>query len=176
MSFYGLLRLFIPVAVVTFVFAIQIAVMFHRARKLLFAGETRWDQLIIMILCPPAAIRAGDLLTRDLLSNYHPIVLAYLLAGAHAHRFIRSFILDLQHPLKHEFSNETAAEIVEWNVTAQLKQCVVYVDRNKSLKGLLAPLSATRDFNSYCPRCECRFTISTGECPDCPGVELVGNS
>jgi hypothetical protein len=173
MSVYGLLRLFIPVAVVTFVFAIQIAVMFHRGRKLLFKGEARWDQLIIMILCPPAAIRAADLLTRELLSNYNPIVVAHLLAGTKAHQFIRSFILDLQHPLKHESSNETAAEIIEWSVADQLRQCVWYVEHKKSLKGLLAPLKATGDFNSYCPRCECQFTFGESECPDCPGVELV---
>jgi hypothetical protein len=173
MSVYGLLRLFIPVAVVTFVFAIQIAVMFHRGRKLLFEGEARWDQLIIMILCPPAAIRAADLLTRDLLSNYNPIVVAHLLAGTQAQRFIRSFILDLQHPLKHESSNETAAEIIEWSVADQLRQCVAYVEHKKSLKGLLAPLKATGDFNSYCPRCECKFTLGERECPDCPGVGLV---
>ena len=173
MSVYGLLRPFIPVAVVTFVFAIQIAVMFHRGRKLLFKGEARWDQLIIMILCPPAAIRAADLLTRDLLSNYNPIVVAHLLAGTHAQRFIRSFILDLQHPLKHESSNETAAEIIEWSAADQLRQCVAYVEHKKSFKGLLAPLKATGDFNSYCPRCECKFMLGESECPDCPGVELV---
>ena len=173
MSVYGLLRLFIPVAVVTFVFAIQIAVLFHRGRKLLFKGEARWDQLIIMILCPPAAIRAADLLTRDLMSNYNPIVVAHLLAGSHAHRFIRSFILDLQHPLSHEFSNEIAAEVIEWSVADQLRQCVAYIERKKNLKNLLAPLKATGDFYSYCPRCECKFMRGESECPDCPGVELV---
>ncbi|HXD30773.1 MAG TPA: hypothetical protein VN643_06645 [Pyrinomonadaceae bacterium] len=175
---FGLLRLLIPLAVVMILFSIQISLMFHFARKALYPGEPRWDQTLTMMLCPPVSIRAADLLTRELLSRYSPVVLASLLAGARAPQFIRSFILDLQHPLKHEVTEDLGVETVRWAASQQLHFSLEHIKHGGGLKRnvLLAPLEAQGTASSHCPRCECQFTVDSGECPDCPGLELAAFS
>lgn len=176
-STFGLLRFFIPIAVVMLVFAVQISLMFRSARKTLFPGQRRWDQVITMMLCPPVAIRAADLLTRDLLSRYSPVVLAPLLAGARAQQFVSAFVRDLQHPLKHDVTDETASEIINWAANEQLTFCLEQIKHsNLDQEALLAPPRPSGNSSSYCPRCECQFTVSSGECPDCPGLNLVAFS
>lgn len=86
----------------------------------------------------------------------------------------RRFILDLQHPLKHEVSDD-AAEIVTWAASEQLQRSLAHVKRSGYAmpEELLAPPEPDEDSNSYCPRCGCQFVVSSGGCPDCPGVDLV---
>lgn len=174
---FGLMRLIIPVAAVMVILAVLIGILFHRAHKRLFPAETmeRFENLVKMILCPPVSIRAPDILTRNLLAEYSPIVLANLLAGSREQQFIRAFILDLQHPLKHEVSDETAAQTISWTAAEQLNVCLEQVKAGRYLKAeeLSAPFQRESNSISYCPRCRCQFVVSEVECPDCPGVGLV---
>jgi hypothetical protein len=174
-SIYGLSRLLIPIGGVMLLLSAQISLMFHSARKALYPGEPRWDQTLTMVLCPPVSMRAADLLTRDLLSRYSPVVLASIFGGAHASRFIRAFILDLQHPLKHEVTDESGVETIRWAAAQQLHFCLEHIKKVSDLKRmkLLAPLQAQGTAVTHCPRCECQFTVASGECPDCPGLELI---
>lgn len=175
-SIFGLLRLLIPAGVVMMFLAVQIAVMFQRAHKKLFGSATqeRVEHAIKMVLCPPVAIRATDLLSKEVLAEYSPVVVATLLSGEAAQPFLRAFILDLQHPLKHEVADETASEVIAWAAAEQLKFCVEIIKRNAYSKPemLLAPPQREGSSVSYCPRCSCQFIVSTGGCPDCPGVGL----
>jgi len=176
-SIFGLLRLIIPVALVMVVLAIEIAIMFYQAHKRLYPRESqeRIEHVIKMILCPPVAIRATDQLTKHLLAHYSPVVVAALLSGATAQQFVRAFILDLQHPLRHEVADETAAKVLVWAAGEQLQRSLEHVKRTGYSKPdqLLAPPEAGEDSISYCPRCGCQFVVSSGACPDCPGVGLV---
>ncbi len=83
---------------------------------------------------------------------------------------MRAFILDLQHPLKHEVLDETAEQIINWSAAQQLSICLAHVKKSKEL---LAPAPREGNSISYCPRCGCQFVMSAGECADCPGVQLV---
>jgi hypothetical protein len=174
---YGLSPLIIPVAVVMVALAIEIAIMFQRAHKQLYPAESseRLESLVKMILCPPVSIRAADILTRNFLSEYSPIVLASVLPGSGETQFVRSVILDLQHPLRHEISDETAEKTIAWTANEQLNVCLEHVKKGRYLKPeeLLAPTQREENSISYCPRCRCQFLVSEGECPDCPGVTLV---
>ena len=174
---YGLSPLIIPVAIVMVAFAVQIGIMFHRAHKKLYPAESseRLESLVKMILCPPVSIRAADVLTRNLLSEYSPIVLASVLPGSGETQFVRGVILDLKHPLKHEVVDETAAQAITWTAKEQLNVCLEQVKKGRYLKPeeLLAPAQREENSVSYCPRCRCQFVVSEGECPDCPGVKLV---
>lgn len=176
-SSFGLMGLIIPVAAVMVILAVLIGILFYRAHKKLFPAETseRFESLVKMILCPPVSIRAPDILTRNLLAEYSPIVLASLLAGSSEQQFIRAFILDLQHSLKHEVSDETAANTIRWTAAEQLNICLEQVKAGRYLKpeDLSAPTQREENSISYCPRCRCQFVVSAVECPDCPGVELV---
>jgi len=174
---FGLMPLIVPVAAVMVALAILIAIMFHRAHKKLYPEESseRLESLVKMILCPPVSIRAADILTKNLLSEYSPIVLAGVLPGASDGQFVRGVILDLQHPLRHEVLDEAAVETVTWMANEQLNVCLDQIKAGRHLKPeeLLAPSQREENSIAYCPRCRCQFVVSAGECPDCPGVELV---
>jgi hypothetical protein len=173
-SGFGLMPLIIPVAAVMIALAIEIAIMFHRAHKKLYPAESseRLESLVKMILCPPVSIRAADILTRNQLADYSPIVLASVLAQSER-QFVRAFVLDLQHPLKHEVVDATAEQTMRWAVDEQLQICLKDYLRPEEL---LAPSARERDSISYCPRCRCQYVVSDTDCPDCPGVQLVNFS
>lgn len=175
--YFGLASLIIPVAIVMVALAVEIAIMFQRAHKQLYPAQSaeRLESLVKMILCPPVSIRAADILTRNLLSEYSPIVLASVLPGSSEPQFVRSVILDLTHPLKHEVVDETAAQTITWTANEQLNVCLDQIKKGRYLKpeDLLAPTQREENSISYCPRCRCQFVVSEGECPDCPGVALV---
>jgi Zn finger protein HypA/HybF involved in hydrogenase expression len=88
---------------------------------------------------------------------------------------VRSVILDLKHPLKHEVVDEAAERTITWTAKEQLNICLEQMKKGRYLKPeeLLAPTQREENSISYCPRCRCQFVVSDGECPDCPGVELV---
>lgn len=164
-SFFGLMRLVIPVAIVMVALAVEIAILFRSAHRKLYPAESaeRVESLVKMILCPPVAIRAADILTKNLLAEFSPIVLAGVLAGSGERQFVRSVILDLKHPLKHELSDVSAVDTITWMVNEQLKVCEPHV---------LPPTQREENSISYCPRCECQFVVAVVECPDCPGVRV----
>ena len=174
---FGLMRWIIPIAAVMVILAVLIGVLFYHAHKRLFPAETseRFENLVKMILCPPVSIRAPDILTRNLLAEYSPIVVASLLTGSSEQQFVRAFILDLQHPLKHEVSDEAAEKTIDWTAAEQLNICIEQVRAGRYLKPeeLSAPTQREENSISYCPRCRCQFVVSAVECPDCPGVGLV---
>ena len=170
-SGFGLMPLIVPVAAVMVILAVLTGIMFFRAHKRLFPteGSERFENVVKMILCPPVSMRAADILTRNLLAEYSPIVLASVVAGSGEEQFVRAVVLDLQHPLKHEVSDETAEKTMRWAVAEQLGICLDYVKPEE----LQAPAVREKDSLSYCPRCRCQYVVSDTECPDCPGVELV---
>jgi len=174
---FGLSPLIIPVAVVMVALAVLIAIMFHRAHKKLYPAESseRLESLVKMILCPPVSIRAADILTRNLLAQYSPIVLASVLPGSGEPQFVRSVILDLKHPLRHEVVDETAEQTITWTANEQLRVCLDQVKKGRYLKPeeLLSPTQREENSISYCPRCRYQFVVGEGECPDCPGVHRV---
>jgi len=174
---YGFSPLIIPVAIVMVALAVEIAIMFHRAHKKLYPAESseRLESVVKMIVCPPVSIRAADILTRNLLAEYSPIVLASVLPGSGELQFVRSVILDLKHPLKHEVVDETAAQTITWTASEQLRVCLDQVKQGRYLKPeeLLAPTQREENSISYCPRCRYQFVVGEGECPDCPGVHRV---
>jgi hypothetical protein len=179
-TLYGLERTIIPVAIGLVALAVQIAILFYRAHRKFYPAESqeRLENLAKMVLCPPVSLRAADGLTRNLMGEYSPIVIVNVLGGADedAKRFAREFVLDLQHPLKHEVTDEKAAETISWMNAAQFKACLEHVarDGHANVEELLRGAQREGDSVSYCPRCGVQFVTGAGsECPDCPGVGLV---
>ena len=180
-TLFGLEQLIIPLAVGILALAVQIGILFFLAHRKLFPAESheRFESMAKMILCPPVSLRAADVLTRNLLAEFSPIVVANVLAGPGARQFAREFVLDLQHPLKHEVTDAKAVETIDWMNAAQLKACVEHVQRDGkiTLESLLQAADREGESVSYCPRCGVQFVIGAGdECPDCPGVGLVAFS
>ncbi len=172
---YGLETLIIPVAAAMVLLALQIAFVFYRTHRKFYPAETqeRLENVAKMILCPPVSLRAADVLSKNLLSEFSPATVASVLAGPRDQQFVRGFVLDLQHPLKHEITDEKAAETVAWMNARQLKSCLTLIAAVDRFDGLLGPMQPEGESLSYCPRCDVQFTVDEGECPDCPGVALV---
>ena len=167
-SFFGLMTLVIPVAVVMVSLAVMIAIMFHRVHKKLYPAESseRLESLVKMILCPPVAIRAADVLTRNLLADFSPIVLATVLPGSGEQHFVRGVVLDLKYPLGHDLSDANAVETITWAANERLSVFEHYLKPQE----LLLPAQREENSISYCPRCLCQFVVEVEECSDCPGV------
>ncbi len=126
-----------------------------------------------MIVCPPVSMRAADVLTKNLLAEFSPVAVASVLGGPGDQQFVRSFVLDLQHPLKHEITDAKAAETIDWMNAQQLRSCLSLIERVDRFKSFLGPTEREGESVSYCPRCGVQFVLDEGECPDCPGVALV---
>ncbi len=151
---------------------------YFRAHRTLHPSERgeRFGELFKMLLCPPLAIRAVDLLSRGLLATWHPgAVCARLLKGSAAEEALRRFLLDLSHPLASGPQPTQALEAESW-FRARLQ-----VEFHATLRRLgfdpgrlTAPrLSGDKEALSFCPRCQGEYLLPEGECSDCPGVGLL---
>ena len=174
-NLFGLERLIIPIAAGMVLLAWQIAFLFYRAHRKFYPAESqeRFENLLKMILCPPVALRAPDVLTKNLLSQFSPVAVASVLAGPGDKVFVRDVVRDLQHPLTHEIADQKAAETIGWMGAQQLNCCLGLVERVDRFKGLPGAVMQEGDSVAYCPRCAVQFVMDEGECPDCPGVQLV---
>lgn len=176
-SAYGLNRFVIPVAVVMLLSALFLSFTYFRAHKTLCPSQShdRLSNVVKMILCPPVGIRAADFLTLNAMSRFHPVLLADLLLGSESAAFTRAVISDLKHPIRHDLTDPRALSIVSWHTACELDICMKFLEAQNPtiLNDLLAPPSWDGVSSTYCPRCSCQFVTRSGECPDCPGVELL---
>ena len=177
-NLYGLNRLVIPAAIIMIVTTLFISAYYWHVHKMFYPAQLleRTSNTLKMILCPPTAIRAVDLMTLKGMSQYHPLLLAGLFLGSDSFlTFARTVITDLKHPLRHEIMDSRAFAIISWHRTNELDACMKFLSKEYSITfyELLAPPSWDGVSSRYCPRCSCQFTTQSGECPDCPGVELL---
>lgn len=176
-NLYGLNRLIIPAAIIMFVTALFISAYYWHVHKIFYPSQLleRISNTARMILCPPTAIRAADFMTLKGMSQYHPLLLARLFLGSDSLTFARTVISDLNYPLRHEIMDSRALAIISWHRTNELDACIKFLNKEYSITfdELLVPPSWDGVSSTYCPRCSCQFAAQSGECPDCPGVELV---
>ncbi|MFC1591332.1 hypothetical protein ACFL43_02290 [Thermodesulfobacteriota bacterium] len=175
----GLRVMFVPIATIIFTFTIQILIVYYYSHKELYPNRTknRVGDIIKMLLCPPAAIRAVDHLTSDLFSMYNPLVVASELSFFDNKSFIKSYMRDLKYPLEHNLKDPLSVEIAQWYTGELLNLCFAYIKENKSevlgSDEIFSHPQQDHDCNTFCPRCETQSRQSSGICPECPGVELI---
>ena len=174
---YGLDWFIIPVAVVMLLTASLIAVQFALAHRRLYPVKTheRVSNIVKMVLCPPVAIRAGDILALESIAEFHPIVIGHLLLGPKAVEFYRPLIRDMHFPLRHEHKCEQGYSIVAWQSNAERDAIEKFLKTECALtiNDLLLPPQWDGVSKTYCPRCLCQLMVNSGECPDCQGVSLL---
>jgi hypothetical protein len=159
---------------------VAIAILFHRAHKTLYpaAGEERFTPFLTMLLAPPAAIRAVDVLRRPLLEDFHPLAAAAVLASRdHFKAFARHVLLDLRHPILPACPSNNLQAVAterEFRETLCLAAEEFVQSAGCSVKELLQPPQRTDPTHaSYCPRCGAQFVVREGVCADCGGRALV---
>lgn len=153
---------------------------FWRAHGVLYPGgsEERFTPFLTMLLAPPTAIRAHDLLARRLVEGFHPLAVAQAFCpGLPFKQLARRVLLDLRYPLLPNAPSSQAAvvETEEWFRGVLLEECERFVERAGLNPGALTlpPERAEEKSQSYCPRCGAQFIVEAGHCADCGGRALV---
>lgn len=153
---------------------------FWRAHGALYPGgsEERFAPFLTMLLAPPTAIRAHDLLARRLVENFHPLaVAAAFCPGAPFQRLARRVLLDLRFPvLPAAPSSEAAVVQTEERFRGVLlEECEQAVERAGRKPSELAqpPARSEATHRSYCPRCDAQYEVEKGICADCGGRALA---
>ncbi len=176
----GLSRCWPIVLAVLLAQTIAQSVLFVRAHKTLFGDDRdddRFTQQLTMLVAMPAAIRAHDCLTMNLLAETHPLAAARALCSPEDFRELaRRALLDQRFPRLPMFSSENAgANGTEacWR-GALLEATEKFLrDEGLNLEELLAPPAPGDPGNrSFCPRCRAQFVTADGACTDCGGRAL----
>ncbi len=158
----------------------SIAWLFRRAHQKLFpdgAGD-RFTPFLTMLLAPPTAIRAPDILGRHILEEFHPIAVAQALAPPEAFKDLaRHVLLDLQYPIlpAAPSSDPTAVRVEEWFRATVRDSVWKAVERAGVKPGiLLNPPAPTESVHrAFCPRCGAQFVNADAVCGECGGRALV---
>ncbi len=155
---------------------ITAALLFRRAHRALFpdASAERFTPFVTMLLAPPTAIRAHDLLSRHLLEPFHPLAVAQVLCPPHRfEEFARRTLLDLRFPMLPICPAATpeAARTEQWSRQAVLETAEKFIQRaGLRPEELLKPPARAEPRNlSYCPRCGGQFLSVELTCGDCGG-------
>jgi len=177
---YGLRHVGLYLLAGLLVQTVTIALLFRRAHLALYtdADEERFTRFLTMLLAPPTAIRAVDLLGRRLLEQFHPIAVAQVLcAPANFQRFARGALLDLRYPFIPVTPTDDAGavRVEEWfrlEIIAAVERAARQAGLNPA-KFAQPPQPTERAHRGYCPRCLAQFITTEGTCADCGGRPLL---
>lgn len=142
-------------------------------RRLAPEGRSRSvERFAHLLLAPPAAARAADLATRDLLAPFHALAVAKAAdAPGDARDEAIAELRRLSFPLASEREAccpVGAAHRVRWQ-----RHLAEWTARECGEVGdLLAPPPRGPGHAAWCPRCLAQYTRAAGDCADCDGVAL----
>ena len=141
---------------------------FLRAHRALYPeqSEGRWQQVMVLALSAFSAIRANDVLLRDLFCAFHPLAVASVLlskedARAQAERNLRQSL----------FRTDRDAASSDAAMRRALESFLAKngMPREELLR---PPRRESQNCQTYCPLCLAQFVLAEGECPDCGDVQL----
>jgi len=139
---------------------------FVRAQKNIYPTQTegRWQHGLTIALSPLSAMRANDLLMRDLFCEFHPLAVAHLIMSE------KEFKVEAERELRQSMylrKSTCSGEGVQLALKAFIRDASLEPDE------LLKPPSRESvNSRAYCPLCLSQFMIDEGECSDCIGVPL----
>jgi hypothetical protein len=156
-----------------------IGVLYARAHKALYPDDRagRRAGLAMMLLIPPAAVRACDAMARDLVAGFDVLAVARVACDKETFaRLAGRLLRDLTHPaLPACPSDDPGALATEArHRAALLRHSVRFLEREgERVDDLLGPPQQDAGAMSYCPRCHEQFVIAGGECRTCGGIPLA---
>lgn len=169
---FGLAVYLWPILAVLLAQTITIAFLFRHAHRKLYPNDASeiLTPFLTMLLAPPSAIRARDLLGRTLLEEFHPLCAAHALCSARDFETLAPVVVrDMRYPLLPVFpagSPESARRIEEWFRTELLQLAA------RLSPATPPPVRSDPTHQRYCPRCWQQFTAEATVCPDCGGRPL----
>ena len=125
-----------------------------------------------MILLPLSAVRSSDKLTRDALFLHSGLIVAPLVAGDGALRYLRSELMDLKRQERIDGAHDDLDGCVRWF------RAVLAAEARTALGDLYdrafePPAPEDEASAAYCPRCHTQYvTAAQRTCVDCPDVLL----
>jgi hypothetical protein len=150
---------------------------FHRASRRLFptAGTARWGTIAMILLSPPAALRATKYLARDIGLGYHPLAFAASRCSNKEFRKLASSVLrEVMFAPEAMGLDKQSVDCSQW-FRHRFQNAVLELLRKhgNALQELIAPpLRESEHVQSYCPRCLAQFVLLDGVCTDCDSVPL----
>jgi len=141
---------------------------FLRAHRALYPEqkEGRWQQVMVLALSPFSAIRANDVLLRDLFCVFHPLAVGCVLLSneesrVQAEQYLRQSLFRMDANLT---SSDAAMRRALESFLAKTG-----MPREELLR---SPRRESHNCRTYCPLCLAQFVLAEGECPDCGEVQL----
>lgn len=136
------------------------------------AGADRFSHAMTMALFPPAALRAHDRVSRELLADFDPLaVVLELCPKATAREFAGQVMRDLRWPLEPVCPAESAAACrTEAFFRERFTEATTRLLRESGFEPdelVAPPVPQDPDSRSYCPRCHCEFLVESGVCGAC---------
>jgi hypothetical protein len=163
-----------PLALVTLVSLPHTAYLFYRIHLIFFRdkAQARWKQVALMFLTPTAAIRAGDLISREIFSGFHSLAVArVVLSEPESRAFTANTLREMSHPVDSN-DEEGVSQVAKW--ARHRWASVVWAWTEKEFGDprtlIQAPRKERASCVCYCPRCLAQYVVSRNYCADCPGV------
>ena len=140
---------------------------FLRAHRALYPElkEGRWQQVMVLALSPLSAIRANDVLLRDLFCAFHPLAVGHVLLSKEEYR------------VQADWHFRQALFRMDWNLSSsdapmlRLLQTFLMRIGLPPEELLDPPPRESENCQAYCPLCLAQFVLAEGQCPDC-GMHL----
>jgi hypothetical protein len=155
------------VAVVIVAISAAITLEFWTLHRRLFsdASSARFKSALTIMLSPVAAIRACDMVARDLLSEFHPLAVAAVILPTDEFRYFAGEHLRL---------NRFGAPTSQWyreNLGKLMERLIL--QRKIAPEELLRPAEPDSGAIAYCPRCLAQYVKIPGACTDCGFGQVV---
>jgi len=144
-----------------------ITLEFWTLHKRLFpkAGSARFRSALTIMLSPIAAIRAGDVIARDLLGGFHPLTAAAVILPPDEFRQVagEQFRLNRFGEPASNWYGQSLGKLMERLIR----------EKKISLEELLRPAQRDSGAIAYCPRCLAQYVKIPGACTDCGFGQVV---
>jgi hypothetical protein len=141
---------------------------FLRAHRALYPEqkEGRWQQVMVLALSPFSAIRANDVLLRDLCCAFHPVAVGCVLLSKEESRILAERNLrQSTFPMPGDATSSDAA-------MRRVLQSFLLRNGMPPEDLLRPPHRESENCLTYCPLCLAQFVLPVGDCPDCGDVHL----
>lgn len=165
-------------AIGVMVVAMLIVGDFRTAHALLFPERRGAPNAVLwtIALSPASAMRAPDVLLRNLMVQHHPLAVAHVLCDSAEYERIAGAWLREQR--RREALAARAAERGETNdqdLRASRPAAEAFIAATVGDRDALLGPPARHDPSaaSYCPSCLDEYVLATGECDDCGGIALA---
>jgi hypothetical protein len=150
---------------------VDIIYLYLRCYRKIWPHESLpWRHRVLMVLTPPAVMRAADYLLRELLAEFHWVaVVTATVDKSQRERLLAGYVRRLEFPAPWEQADCRVGREARrmWRDTVLEFVALHFGNPNELIR---QPKRESNEVSAFCPRCTAQF-VKSGACSDC-GVEL----